>query len=175
MKALTLAFLTLISLQASARNSGAQSQQVLTGVYWTPVPAELSQFAVFNIPEVRVRKFLDKVKVTYDLPVELTGNPNHIELEGPADVKGPVVLSGRLGVAECPSANDYSTCKLFYNNLDIDPKVRTELLKQIVKSPDELVLREAVAARFCVASTGGEPCGFLRILNYKSSQAETKY
>lgn len=163
MKALSLLLLIAFGGPASAAG-GSANEHVSQGVYWVPVPQELSEFAVFAVKDIKVKEFTDKVKIEYDLPAELTGPVNKIELEGLITQSGPVTLKGAKGMAECPSATDLSACKIFYHGLDINPSVRTELLKSIVKTPDELELRERVAASFCAAAAGGEPCGFLKVL-----------
>lgn len=146
---------------ASAALSGAQ-ETAKPGVYWVPVGQQLSQFALFNISKVSVKIGEDKVAVEYELPHELTGAANKIELEGPLQKSGPVVLQGDYGRMECPTPTDFSDCAVSYRDLNFDAEARTALLASISSNDEELRKRELVAARF---QFGGEPHGFLRVLN----------
>ncbi len=148
----------LISLMFLAMSARAES-----GIYWVPVNSHAeTQFAVFPLPEVTVKHVRNRVTIKYLLPTELTGAPNMIELSGRAGT-GPLILNGHNAFGECAAQDDLSSCKINYKNLNLDVVRRSELLKQISRTPTELELREKVAASFC--NVGGEPCGFLRVIS----------
>ncbi len=150
-----------------------------SGVYWVPVSErQMSRYAVFSVESVEVKKFEGRVKIQYSLPLELTGDPNYLEFEGPAPAAGaPLVMTGAHGSVTCPSSDDFSMCETNYKNLSINPVTRSEFLREISRSELELQIREAVAQSFCVGASvqafsagsvrafasGGEPCGFLRL------------
>lgn len=153
MKKLVLSLLVLFGFHAVAAS----------GIYWVPTnsPAEV-RFAAFPLKDVEVRRDTEEVRVKYTLPLELTGEANLIDLVGRISQQGTVALSGAKGSGVCESFTDLSSCKIDYMNLKIDPVKRSDLLKQISKGLSELQLREAVAASFC--NVGGEPCGFLSVI-----------
>jgi|GEM_PF-5031258 len=166
MKHLITTILVLMAPLASA-NVGDEltAPETKSGVYWVPVGQQLSQFALFSIPEVEMNVEDGRVRLEYELPHELTGAPNVIELEGPNVESGTMVLTGAYGRMECSAPNDFSNCAVTYRDLNFDASARTALLQSISKSDEELRKRELVAARF---QLGGEPHGFLRILSQKT-------
>lgn len=158
--------LILISIFfGSATFAKKSPSQLVSGVYWVPVNSALeSRYAVFGLSDVEVRRSGNEVRLRYPLPRELTGADNVIELKGLVEKETNVLqLDGPLGFGECPSADQLQNCSITYRNLKLDPTARTELLRQISRTPTELELREKVAASFCLAASGGEPCGFLSV------------
>lgn len=183
MKQLIAAALLLVSAQVFAD----------PGTYWVPVPRELSRYSVFNIETVTVKVNNGRVRMAYALPLELTGELNYFEFEGAEPAVGqPLVLTSPHGEVICPTMEDFSMCETNYKNLNINPRKRSEFLREISRSELEFQVRDRVAQGFCVgavrrafASTGpfalqptrnlnaafakqafasgGEPCGFLRI------------
>lgn len=139
-------------------------------VYEIPIPEELANepdvqtLATFSVTDVDIERNGDQVEIEYHLPMELTGTAQEIEVTGtiPAD-GGPLHLSGHGTKAVCPSATDLSNCELIYENLYIDTQARSQILKNLSKTPQELVLREKLAASFCAAASEGRPCGILKI------------
>ncbi len=162
MRILFAVLLGLAPLQAPADNSIVEKH---AGVYWVPVgTSNEARYAVFSLPEIEVRRSNKEFKIRYPLPLELTGAPNMIELEGKIVGSGPLQLKGPLGFGECPAVDQLESCSITYENLAINTQVRSDLLKQISRTPTELELREKVAAGFCLAAAGGgEPCGFLTV------------
>lgn len=183
MKQIIAAALLLVSMQVSGQENA--------GTYWVPVPRELSRYSVFNIEAVNLKVNDGRVRMSYALPLELTGEVNYFEFEGEEPAAGqPLVLSSAHGQVECPSMENLSMCETNYRNLNIDVKKRSEFLREISHSELEFQVRERVAQSFCVGavraalattgpfaleptlnlknafattSSGGEPCGFLRI------------
>jgi len=161
MKILIIAMTLLLSPAVLAAEG--QNRTSKTGVYWVPVGQQLSQYALFTLPHVEIKVLAEKIKVEYELPLELTGTPNKVEFEGPRPLSGPMVLEGDYGTMECPRSEDFSSCAVTYRQLKFNAEVRSALLQSLSQNPEELRKRQAVAARF---QFGGEPHGFLRVLNY---------
>lgn len=164
MKKMITAGLLLLCPLSFASGYGDESGEGETkpAVYWVPVGTQLSQFALFSLPKVKTKISDDKIKVEYELPRELTGAINVVEFEGPRQSGGPIILTGEHGKMQCPTPEDFSDCAVTYRDLTFDAETRTALLSSISNSDEELQKRELVAARF---QFGGEPHGFLRVLN----------
>lgn len=166
MKTIVLAALMLSSALGFAKEE--------PGIYWVPVSPQHSRFSVFSIESVKVERNNGRVRLSYALPLELTGELNYIEFEGAEPAEGaPLQMTSPHGTIVCPSIDDLSMCETNYTGLQIDVPKRSELLQEISRSALELQIREHVAQSFCagavrrqfaaLAASGGEPCGFLRV------------
>lgn len=160
MKKLIFLFCAMFSFLGHARGGRGGDELTRTGVYWVPVGPEHIQYGMFFISAVEIKNLGESIKIEYDLPVELTGVPNRIELEGPLVNEGPMHLTGPMGKADCPRSGEVDRCKISYQGLTYDPALREQHLKSISKSPAELTSRQAVAWQF---QFGGEPGGFLSV------------
>lgn len=157
---LTLVYIS--SAEASLAGPSSKPTESVTqpGVYWVPVATDLMQYAVFEVPGVKVTMTADQTKVEYTVPRELTGTENKIEVEGPAPVQGQMLtLQGPHGTMRCPG-DSISRCQVTYYGLKFDEIARDQLLKDKSSSPEEFNSRQLVAVSF----QGGEPHGFLHIL-----------
>lgn len=103
-----------------ARPTKDDSRSRFEGRYEVPVPAgeeELQPFASFPLTNISRRVRGGVARIEYDLPLELTGVPNTIELSSQADASGAFrQWSGPLGTATCAD----NACNVAYKDLQID-------------------------------------------------------
>lgn len=145
MKQLITAALLLVSAQVFAAEN--------PGTYWVPVARELSRYSVFNIDTVTVKVNNGRVRMSYALPLELTGELNYFEFEGAEPAAGqPLVVTSPHGEVVCPTMEDFSMCETNYKNLNINPRKRSEFLREISRTELEFQVRDRVAQGFCVGA-----------------------
>lgn len=161
MKTVTLTLVLLSAVVARAE------EKVVSGEYWVPVAEEISEFASFPV-KVKFVKGEKTVSVEYDLPLELTGLPNHVKFEG---AQGTKLLNGQYGQMECLAPGDFSNCAVNYGNLKFDEQARTALLAAISSGPEEVQKRQMVAMRF---QSGGEPAGVLSVRDDGEDAAQSQ-
>lgn len=116
---------------------------------------QLSPYAHFEISDLRVEKGNGALRVTYSLPLELTGDPVTIELTGEESLHGGRVrLRGELGKANCVGAS----CEVDYRHLPINRAAVTARLWDISETQEEFDARLQLAMEF-----EGNPIGIVNL------------
>lgn len=117
MKQLFFVLTLFVSVSSFAKD---EARAHFEGRYEVPVPAgqeELQPFASFPLTKISRRVRGDVARIEYDLPLELTGVLNTIELSSQADASGAFrQWSGPLGTATCTD----NACNVAYKDLQID-------------------------------------------------------
>jgi hypothetical protein len=113
--------------------------------YEVPVPAELAPFASFQLNDFLVEERSGELKISYKVPVELTGIENYVSFQGPLG-RGPVRLIGDQGEMLCELERAENACQVTYWPLRQDLGLLSRLFKGLPGPEREA--RMAVAARF---------------------------
>ncbi len=150
MKILTIAglFLSLTAL-ASGYDTPAE--------YEVPVPAELTPYSRFKMEGVKFENEGGRVRVSYKLPLELTGIENKFHFEGVEDRSGVLRLRSERGVMECRVLAGVDTCRVKYTEISQDMLAVERLLDSQRLPLDVKQGIMAVAGRF-----GGDMQGIIR-------------
>jgi hypothetical protein len=85
------------------------------------LPAELERPGVYTVPtapgasfpiaKVRVEQESGTISVYYDLPADLVGRPQRVELTGAPDASGTIELSGEAGTSTCTVSATAFSCR----------------------------------------------------------------
>ncbi len=132
------------------------------GTYEVPVTPELKPFAEYPLSKVQVKEMENgDSRISYELPLELTGVPNEIRFVGKFQPDGSGTFTGNSGSMVCsPKTDADPKCVVHYlsvqQNLDA---VRLALQKFPL---EEQAPRMQVAMAF-----GGDLEGFIRIQEAK--------
>ncbi|MBY0516365.1 MAG: hypothetical protein K2P81_05625 [Bacteriovoracaceae bacterium] len=125
------------------------------GTYHVPVPAELNQFASFEVIDANIQIVNDKINVSYRLPTELVGPiENTVTLSGTIKQRKILKLRGPNSRATCVNTETQLECKVTYPDLIIDNASVEEYLKQTIQDPAELKARLEVATTFSTEPVG---------------------
>ena len=155
---LTLIFLNL-GHEVFARqgdNSGTVTQ--VEGVYEVPVKTEnpllisAARFAVTYSVKTRPGR---PTRISYDLPLALTGLPNDVELR--QGVGAPTRWSGLNSEGTCEQFEENFVCTLTYKNLQLDERLGAELVRSQYPDPAVAAAKQNVAQLF-----RSEPIGVIR-------------
>ena len=118
--AATILVFGTLSAQADLAKPTKKDRVEFDGRYEVPVPAdqpELTPFSSFPLDEISLRVRGTQAQIKYDLPIELTGVINSIELTSTADDTGAFrKWEGPLGTAVCKD----NQCDVAYQDLTID-------------------------------------------------------
>lgn len=154
--------LTIASSGLARRGEGdGNNSKVLisdTGFYWVPAEKAESGVSGFLLRDFSVEKVKDvRLKVEYQLPVELVGQPQSVEFEGSLtpDEMGQNILKGTHGTLTCNLKQ--RLCKGAYEKLNIDAALVEQTINSNTDfSTEEKALRLGVAIAFST-----EPVGFI--------------
>lgn len=146
--------------------------------YEVPVPAELAPYSRFAMNEVRYVRQGQRLKISYELPLELTGIKNQLKFEGAIGADGISRLEGSSGTMQCVDEAGIETCQVHYWAIRQDFSAVKRLLKSKRYSEEVLRGKLAVARYFggvresfslldllispAHAARGGEMEGFIR-------------
>lgn len=124
------------------------SSFVFAQTYEVPVDGSNgeAEYAHFELKNFSVVQDGNTMKLKYELPLEITGVLNEVELSGVLDGSAVATLSGELGKATCSLTT--STCKIRYENLQLDAGRAQSLLQSMNLSPAELSARLSVGLQF---------------------------
>jgi hypothetical protein len=150
MKILSLAGIFL-SLSAFASGYDTPAE------YEVPVPADLSPYSHFKMEGVKFENEGGRVRVSYKLPLELTGIENKLRFEGVDDGSGVLRLRSEQGVMECRVLAGVDTCRVKYTEISQDMPAVERLLDSQRLPLDVKQGIMAVAGRF-----GGDMQGIIR-------------
>ncbi len=157
--ALLLSVLGIAACNGTDTNSARASTSNLTnetakGVYLVPVSdPRLEPAASFEV-SVKTKRLDDgSVRIHYDLPRELVGIPQKVDLVGPLDG----VLRGEAGTATCTSEGGTIVCHEQLDGIVVDLPAVTQALQAAGDSPEQIAMGEEVAEVF-----GTDPIGILR-------------
>lgn len=148
----TLAFLILSSTAfASNRDPNIAYKNAF---YWIPVRQELTQYSGFQLKDFSEKLKDSIIKIEYNLPEELVGNPTKVEFEGPAtpNTAGKIELRGLHGTLICDT--NRKSCQASYRDLSIDKDAVKSQIEKISKSPEEFSARVLVAETFSTEGVG---------------------
>lgn len=122
MKNIILISLLLISIQSHAN--------LTTGTYEVPVEnSEIKAASLFKLSKVSIHQNGDHLNLKYTMPTELTGTKNIIELDG-INKDGPTSVFYKNNQFDCLSNETYLTCKVQYQDLDINQALAEKNLFQ---------------------------------------------
>jgi len=141
----------LLSLTASASGYDTPAD------YEVPVPADLAPYSHFKMEGVKFENEGGRVRVSYKLPLELTGIENKLRFEGVDDGSGVLRLRSERGVMECRVLEGVDTCGVKYTEISQDMLAVERLLDSQRLPLDVKQGIMAVAARI-----GGDMQGIIR-------------
>lgn len=125
------------------------------GSYTVPTQnPQLMPYAQFEIPDLQIVRENGSLRVSYTLPVELTGNEVTIVLSSKDFERGSADLRGEFGKATCFG----SSCEVDYKHLPIDREVVKARLWEISATQEEFDARLQVAMEF-----EGNPIGIVNL------------
>jgi hypothetical protein len=132
------------------------------GTYHVPVPAELSQFANFEVSDAEIQIANNKINLSYRLPTELVGPiENKVILSGRIRERRILKLRGPNSKATCINSETQLECKVSYPDLVIDSAAVEAHLRETILDPAELMGRLQVANSFST-----EPVGIVTLNKY---------
>lgn len=132
------------------------SPLVFAASYDVPVDSPgQTEYAHFEIQNFSMKRDDKNLALHYDLPLDVTGVPNTIQIQGKLDGSNLVKLEGQNARAVCNLSE--STCRIRYENLKIDSNLIEARLKALNLPAAEFSARLAVAMQF-----RADPIGFLK-------------
>lgn len=139
---------------------GAASSGRFSGTYDVPVPVELTDAAVFTVPQIDWTIEGGTVRLDYDLPLGLVGKSLRVSFEGPyTEGATSVTLTGSAGNAECTiAATSVSCSEAMTGLLPLDPNY--DVIEQVAAAEfaGPASERVDVAQRF-----SGDPIGVVHV------------
>jgi hypothetical protein len=115
--------------------------------YEVPVPAELKEYAHFYLSDLQVDSRRDgRIKITYTLPLVITGVKNRIRFEGTVGEDGVARLTGEHNsTMECRAEGEGQKCVAKYHGIEQDLEAVASLLDTLKVPAEEKEMRLAVA------------------------------
>ena len=162
MKFAALFLVAIASLSAFADETKAPE-----ATYEVPVPAELAPFSIYKLEKLNVVKAGGLIELSYQLPLDLTGEENTVVFQGQAAADGSVnLVDSRSGASLICRAPDEQAqvCRAHYYALKINAKKVEQRLRD--RGLDELSIAGhlGVTARF-----GGDMIGIVTLPNENSA------
>jgi hypothetical protein len=116
------------------------------GTYEVPVDESLKTFATYPLLKLQKKEKDGGIRISYSLPLELTGLENEFRFEGNFDANGEGTFEGANGKMICVSLNQQPVCRVEYYSVKQDLSLVSELLKKY--PAEEQAPRLAVATAF---------------------------
>ncbi len=116
------------------------------GNYEVPVEESLRKYATYPLMKLQKKEKDGAVRISYSLPLELTGIENEFRFEGSFDANGGGTFQGVNGRMICESLNQQPICKVEYFRVNQDLNLVSEVLKKY--PANEQSARLAVATAF---------------------------
>ncbi|MBX3039619.1 MAG: hypothetical protein KF789_02785 [Bdellovibrionaceae bacterium] len=114
----------------------------------------LSPYANFEMSDVQVERWNGSLRISYILPIELTGEAVTIVLDGKDSAGELLSLKGEFGKATCVG----SSCEVDYKHLPINREAVVARLREVSSSQEEFQARLQLSMDF-----EGNPIGIVNL------------
>lgn len=143
----------------------AQAAEAPKAFYEVPVEKELMKFASYEIDYFAKAVTGNKLEMSYQLPLELTGKPQIVTFSGEiVDGRAPIILRGPRGEMECGlKESSVQTCAVKYHDIEVDLEQVAHLLDVRKADAEEKAGKLRVAGSF--RESGGDIGGIITYVN----------
>lgn len=146
MKLLFALCLSLASLAAPSPALASGGGEEKSATYEVPVPAELKEFATYQMDPVAVRVQGSRMRVRYELPLALTGAENDMQFEGIVGQTETRLSNPEYG-GEMVCVAAENLCRVKYQKLRIDAERAESVLRSMGFAEEKVRGHLAVTTR----------------------------